>query len=480
MTITEQDIVQFAGNASAAQTGRGEAGSFISLEKDGDESIMWGRIAGSSGETYLVSVDFTDKEKPVGRCTCASRKRPCKHTIGLLWAKAQDFGFVTAPLPDSLAEAREKDKAKLEKAAKPVVITKAKAASEAKKAASQLEGLELGEKILRNIGIAGFTMLTETARAGFEAQIKELGNYYIPGVQAGFKELIDLIKSGQADEEKDFSTAVDQCGYLSSLLKKARSYLEKKKADFEAFPAMTETSKAECAGSPIEEQLGYGWKLPELKDKGLARNDAELLQAALWTVKDNVRNQWVDTALWLSLADKQLYRTENFRIMKQSNPKEPEEPFFKILSTSELYIYPGEMNQRIRWEKQSWREPAVSDYQNAQKAGLEGFADIVKAVKNLIKSPLASAAPYYPLKVAGLRGNGGDLAVYDSAGTGIALNTAGTSFGWMMDQLSREQIEGQTLIVRFDLQRAEDEDGEDRLTAAPIALFTGEDAFRFV
>ena len=134
MTITEQDISRFAGSVG---TSAGEAlvsgGSSLSRGKSGDESVIWGRCAGSGAEPYFCSVDFLDEEKTAGRCSCPSRQRPCKHAIGILPAFQKGLAFSTEDPPAAVLEAREKDRLRAEKAAKPTVITKAKAASEAKK-----------------------------------------------------------------------------------------------------------------------------------------------------------------------------------------------------------------------------------------------------------------------------------------------------------------------------------------------------------
>lgn len=62
---------------------------------------IWGICKGSS--TYSVYVD-NDKNC---NCTCPSRKRPCKHTLGLLMLAAGGHEFPKADAPAGHIEAAE-------------------------------------------------------------------------------------------------------------------------------------------------------------------------------------------------------------------------------------------------------------------------------------------------------------------------------------------------------------------------------------
>ena len=62
----------------------------------GDERVLWGRCRGSGAEPYDTMVDHAD----VGwRCSCPSRRQPCKHAIALL------VMWVRGTLPDGAAPA---------------------------------------------------------------------------------------------------------------------------------------------------------------------------------------------------------------------------------------------------------------------------------------------------------------------------------------------------------------------------------------
>jgi hypothetical protein len=514
MTITETFIEQFAGNHQAVQTAQElvEQGDFISLSKSEDLSVLFGNCVGSGAEPYITSVDFLDPEHPVGRCTCPSRQKPCKHCIGLLYAYHKGIPFNGEELPKQVTEGRAKDRAKAEKDAKPVVITKAKAASEAKKCAAQLDGIALAEKVLRNIVLAGVGAINEKTRSSFDAQVKELGNYYISGVQAEVVELLSLIQEAQgADEEASdttaaparrrgrpaparditasdttaitasavvnaerFGPALRKITSLHALLGKAKTYLELKKADYEAFPNMTDSAEDTMLNSSIEEQLGYGWKLPELKAKGRMRTDAELLQVSFQEIQDDAKQQWIDQGIWLALNTKDIFITEEFRPYKAKN-KTPQDSFFKVLTSSEFYVYPGDLNPRVRWEKQDVRELTPADFSAAIDAGKSDYAAVIKAVKAQIRTPLADKEPVVALKVARLGIDDKNApVVFDAQGVRITLLLEGHG-GWQLNEVSREQVEGKTLIVQFKQDMV-----TDSLYAVPLSLITEQAVLRFV
>ncbi|PNY82112.1 SWIM zinc finger family protein [Deinococcus koreensis] len=61
---------------------------------------LWGQCQGSGQEPYLTGVDLSG---PVGKCSCPSRKFPCKHVLALLLLRATQPGaFGAEALPGSL------------------------------------------------------------------------------------------------------------------------------------------------------------------------------------------------------------------------------------------------------------------------------------------------------------------------------------------------------------------------------------------
>jgi len=65
-------------------------GSWLRLESR--DALMWGECQGSGANPYRVAVDARDHGY---KCTCPSRKFPCKHALALMW--------ISATVPDNFS-----------------------------------------------------------------------------------------------------------------------------------------------------------------------------------------------------------------------------------------------------------------------------------------------------------------------------------------------------------------------------------------
>ena len=64
--------------------------------------LVWGECQGSGANPYRVVADIND---PGSKCTCPSRKFPCKHALALMWMFVEDeAGFRAGEIPDWVTE----------------------------------------------------------------------------------------------------------------------------------------------------------------------------------------------------------------------------------------------------------------------------------------------------------------------------------------------------------------------------------------
>ena len=62
------------------------------------EELVWGECQGSGATPYRVAVSEADAGY---KCTCPSRKFPCKHALALMWMRAdRSTSFAPATVPD--------------------------------------------------------------------------------------------------------------------------------------------------------------------------------------------------------------------------------------------------------------------------------------------------------------------------------------------------------------------------------------------
>lgn len=68
------------------------------LGRDAASKLLWGECQGSGSNPYRISADLSDLGY---RCSCPSRKFPCKHVLALLWQYAETAErFAEAEVPD--------------------------------------------------------------------------------------------------------------------------------------------------------------------------------------------------------------------------------------------------------------------------------------------------------------------------------------------------------------------------------------------
>ncbi|GGR00444.1 hypothetical protein GCM10010251_14820 [Streptomyces aurantiogriseus] len=85
MRWTTDQVLALAPDAVSRKAGSklGTAGPW-SETGSSDEGTVWGLCKGSGTKPYQTVVDVADASGPAYKCSCPSRKFPCKHALGLL------------------------------------------------------------------------------------------------------------------------------------------------------------------------------------------------------------------------------------------------------------------------------------------------------------------------------------------------------------------------------------------------------------
>lgn len=453
ISISEDFIESAAPNADAAKNGRGLVmkSKFLKLHHSPDETLLFGHCQGSGKEPYLCSADFAQPHAPVYRCTCPSRQFPCKHSLGLMYAFIQGKPFVAAEAPEGLAAKREKTQARVEKkkeeSEKPRTVNKA---ALAKKIKAQLAGIDLLEKLTLDLVRLGIGNMNAKSAHEIEEQAKQLGNAYLPGAQTALHQYTKLFHAdGEAEltvakREAIYSEALDQLGRLQAIVRQGRAYLTQRLEDPELQP---ETESA------IASWLGHAWQLRELKDAGLVQANVELAQLAFNSHDDIARQEYVDTGVWMNLANGKIQLTQNFRPYKAAKYIKSDDSFFQVAQVAELCIYPGDVNPRIRWEGMLPRPIESKDYHAIRGFGKSDFAAAVKEVKSHLKGALADKQPIHALNFKRLGLVDGKLVAEDANGQRLVMTDNGMTEEPascpLLFLLPPELFTGQTLIARF-------------------------------
>ncbi|MDP2095672.1 MAG: DUF5691 domain-containing protein [Hydrogenophaga sp.] len=174
------------------------------------DDAVWGECQGSGSKPYQTQVDVSGGGTSF-KCSCPSRKFPCKHGLALLLLQAQDASRFTAPQPAwvsewlaSRRERTEKKEAKAEaaQAAKATPVDPATAA----KAAEQAEKRELKRWQRMQAGAAELGLwLNDVLRQGLASLSADGSNH-----QAMAARMVDAQAPGLGQRLTDAMALVGQ------------------------------------------------------------------------------------------------------------------------------------------------------------------------------------------------------------------------------------------------------------------------------
>ncbi|MBK1833518.1 SWIM zinc finger family protein [Roseibacillus ishigakijimensis] len=224
LVLTADQVTALAPDAASFKAGRGLAAATKWTDLGTDQSVLWGLAKGSGKNPYQTQVvlgEFATK------CSCPSRKFPCKHALGLLFLAAEKPEILkTSEPPKWVAEWLEGRKERAEKsAARAAKKRTAKPKDEAaatkrveKKAARIDDGIELLDQFLLDRVRNGLTQDQVTQYQTWEELARRLIDSQATGL-AGHVRRLGEIPSSSPDWE---SRLLHELGSLHLLLQTYR------------------------------------------------------------------------------------------------------------------------------------------------------------------------------------------------------------------------------------------------------------------
>ncbi|ALG69163.1 SWIM zinc finger family protein [Beggiatoa leptomitoformis] len=100
---TTEQILQLAPDEASKKSGKGLAKATHWVTLGYSDSAIWGECQGSGSKPYQTRIDL---DNMAFKCSCPSRKFPCKHALGLFLLYAQNINVLTKTddPPDWVAE----------------------------------------------------------------------------------------------------------------------------------------------------------------------------------------------------------------------------------------------------------------------------------------------------------------------------------------------------------------------------------------
>jgi hypothetical protein len=207
MNWTTEQILALAPDAASAKAGQGLATSRKWLTLGADEQTAWGLCQGSGKNPYQTQIDLTE---PAFRCSCPSRKFPCKHGLGLfLLLMSSAAAFKEKQPPDWVVEwtaSRAKraqqrvEKREKAEAGEKIVDEAAQAKRAAGRETKVTAGLRELELWLRDLARGGLAAAQSQPPQFWERMAARLIDAQAPGVARLTREMAGVPASGEGWE----------------------------------------------------------------------------------------------------------------------------------------------------------------------------------------------------------------------------------------------------------------------------------------
>lgn len=266
-TFTDDQIQSLAPDAASLNAGKALANAQKWPTLAYNDRVLWGEVPGSGKDPYRTQADLTDL---AFKCSCPSRKFPCKHGLGLLLLYAREPGRFTSPAePAWVSEWMDK---RTEKATRPVAQSPApttetdrNAKSRQKRTTDRLDSVRAGvaelDRWLQDLVRTGLLTLPEKEASFWQNTAARLVDAKAPGLAYRVKQLGSL---AYFDGNAWQSNALRQFGQLY-LLTRAFDRLDglppDLRADVEAAVGLTINQKDLLESSTAETLTDTFWVL---------------------------------------------------------------------------------------------------------------------------------------------------------------------------------------------------------------------------
>lgn len=199
LNLTEEQVTQLAPDAASVKAGKGLATQSKWPLLEYSEKAIWGHCQGSGSTPYQTVIDLANI---AFKCSCPSKKFPCKHSLGLLYfytshadtfQNAETPDWVTAWLSKREENAEKKAEKKEQKAKSETPVDEAAQAKRQavrhKKVLAGIDDLQIWMKdLLRN----GLLNVPERAHSLFENMARRMVDAQASGLAGRLRSIQEM------------------------------------------------------------------------------------------------------------------------------------------------------------------------------------------------------------------------------------------------------------------------------------------------
>lgn len=468
MQITEQWILAHAPSPAVAEDGRSISAAERFLTRRRTTDACWGECAGSARNPYYVSIDWSLSDEPVYSCSCASRHFPCKHALALMFDLLAGKPFEEDEPPAYLLRVRAREQRERERSAQRLEKSrKYDAAVKQKKLERQLAALDKAEKLSDQLLTDGLAAIPVQA---LERMAAELGNCDLPAARDVFERIILLDKRSRHNA----GAVQSRCAQMLRALLSLRALTGRARK----FLAEQLSSESYSLEDPLLfEALGGVWNSDELREIGLYRKSARLVQLSFDVSYDEAKRAYAERGFWLELDRGDIVQTQSLHPSRNLNYVGTDDSCFSLLEVPVLYESPVPPCLRVWWDDCASVELTKADYAAVLRRAVS-VADAVSRAKPHLENPLLADTVPVLIRVGTLGIVDGRFVLEDAIGGRIVLRDRSDDSSTpasvrRLAALPEAAAEGDAL---FGLLYCDDADG--RLCLHPYSLITADRIIR--
>lgn len=195
MKLTKIEVLALAPDASSVSAAKTLAKPTNWPTFGGTDRVVWGECQGSGSKPYRTQVDISSPS-PTFKCSCPSRKFPCKHGLALLLICSENLSLFANQEPEWVIEwmngRSQRAEKKEAKAAEPFDALAAEKREQARWKKIEGGSLELRRFLCDQIG-QGLASLSSEHLSGWRAMAARMVDAQAPALGDRLNELANLV-----------------------------------------------------------------------------------------------------------------------------------------------------------------------------------------------------------------------------------------------------------------------------------------------
>jgi hypothetical protein len=213
---SSEQILALAPDPGSVKNGKALATASKWQNLGGTERVLWGECQGSGKNPYQAQIDLSE---PAFKCSCPSRKFPCKHGLGLFLLYANQTQLFTQDAPpawvqDWLDKRTQTAQKKEEKQKAPVDLV-AQAKRQQKRSDKVSAGIADLDLWLQDIISSGLADTQAQSYSFWDGMAARLVDAQAPGLARRVRQLAGIANGGTADWASQLLVALSQIHLLN-------------------------------------------------------------------------------------------------------------------------------------------------------------------------------------------------------------------------------------------------------------------------